>query len=164
MAAVVSQVNNSAAARAAALAKLDSAAFQDDQAVGEAVHETIGFVSASGVSPSAVRWRVLPPEPEVESQLREMPEFTWKCAVSPEAFFFGPTRELIRRVALRIHRVHINLRRFRRVAWRVAYLGMSLREAHARASERANVPGGLGFQAAMASFDEHRAQQTQRTE
>ena len=62
MAAVVSQVNNSAAARAAALAKLDSAAFQDDQAVGEAVHETIGFVSASGVSPSAVRWRVLPPD------------------------------------------------------------------------------------------------------
>ena len=70
-------------------------------------------------------------------------------------FFFGPTRGMLRDVALQLRGVWIK-ERWQRAARKAALLSLSealcLKEAHARAIERLFAPGGSGFEAAHNSF------------
>ena len=70
--------------------------------------------------------------------------------------FFGPTKELLWRVAERVVgrlRAQDNLRRFRVIAWCIGRLVLELRAA----TERAYTPGGIGFRQAEDSFNSQRS-------
>ena len=77
--------------------------FADDQEMGEAWHAVAG-------NPPAV-----PTEQEMDSLLVNNEMFALRCAASPDSFFFGPTRELLRASACRL-RVRRNVARLRRCA------------------------------------------------
>ena len=77
--------------------------FADDQEMGEAWHAVAGY-------PPAV-----PTEQEMDSLLVNNEMFALRCAASPDSFFFGPTRELLRTSACRL-RVRRNVARLRRCA------------------------------------------------
>ena len=109
--------------------------FADDQEMGEAWHAVAG-------NPPAV-----PTEQEMDSLLVNNEMFALRCAASPDSFFFGPTRELLRTSACRL-RVRRNVARLRRCAHWTGRIACWYK----RARERLYAPGGLGFAVAQAEF------------
>ena len=106
--------------------------FADDQELGEAWHAVAGY-------PPAV-----PTEQEMDSLLVNNEMFALRCAASPDSFFFGPTRELLRASACRL-RVRRNVARLRRCAHWAGRIACWYK----RARERLYAPGGLGFAVAQ---------------
>ena len=115
-------------------------AFEDSESLGEAWHAVGGY---SGLEALA--------DGHMLMLLQTNPEFVLRCARSPPEFFFGPTKEMLREVVLRLRAAWIR-ERWRRAARKAALLSLCLQEAHARAVERIFAPGGSGFEAAHSSF------------
>ena len=112
--------------------------FADDQELGEAWHAVAGFT------------RAVPTEQQMHSLLVDNLMFALRCAASPDSFFFGPTRDLLRTSACRL-RARRNLSRFRKCAYWTGRIVWWYKQA----VERVYAPGGLGFAAARASFCAH---------
>ena len=112
--------------------------FADDQELGEAWHAVAGFT------------RAVPTEQQMHSLLVDNLMFALRCAASPDSFFFGPTRDLLRTSACRL-RARRNLSRFRKCAHWTGRIVCWYKQA----VERLYAPGGLGFAAAQASFCAH---------
>ena len=87
--------------------------------------------------------------------LQNHPAFALRCARSPFELFFGPTRELLREVALHLHATWIR-ERWRRPTCcsqkKAALVSIFLQEADALAIERRHAPGCAGFLEAHQSF------------
>ena len=112
--------------------------FADEQELGEAWHAVAGFT------------RAVPTEQQMHSLLVDNLMFALRCAASPDSFFFGPTRELLRTSACWL-RARRNLSRFRKCAHWTGRIVCWYKQA----VERLYAPGGLGFAAAQASFNAH---------
>ena len=112
--------------------------FADEQELGEAWHAVAGFT------------RAVPTEQQMHSLLVDNLMFALRCAASPDSFFFGPTRDLLRTSACRL-RARRNLSRFRKCAYWTGRIVWWYKQA----VERLYAPGGLGFAAARASFCAH---------
>ena len=112
--------------------------FADEQELGEARHAVPGFTRAVPTAHSRCNpcWSV--------NNLM----FALRCAASPDSFFFGPTRDLLRTSSRRL-RVQLNLSRLRKcVQWTGCIACWHKRTSR----ERLYAPGGLGFAAAQAEF------------
>ena len=116
-------------------------AFEDLESLGEAWHAVGGY----GNSHEALA------NDHMLILLQNHPAFALRYARSPSELFFGPTRELLREVALHLHATWIR-ERWRRAARKAALVSIFLQEADALAIKRPYAPGGAGFLEAHQSF------------
>ena len=94
-------------------------AFEDSESLGEAWHAVGGYGGLEALA-----------DGHMLMLLQTNPEFALRCARSPPDFFFGPTRGMLRDVALQLRGVWIK-ERWQRAARKAALLSLCLKEAHA---------------------------------